>query len=61
MAKIKMPHKGHDKHLCYLQNLGIQMRNPEEYKALVRNGKFVCKLCGRVAANKINLCRGVKL
>ena len=57
MAITKMPHVGHDRHLCYLQNVGFQLQNPEEYKALVRNGKFVCSACGRVAAKKKNLCR----
>ena len=61
MAEKKMPHAQHGNHLCYLQNLGFQLQNPKEYKALVRNGKNVCNLCGRVAANKKNLCRGVKL
>jgi len=32
MAKVKMPHAGHDKHLCYLNSLGFQISNPEDYK-----------------------------
>jgi hypothetical protein len=61
MAKTEMPHTGHDKHLCYLNNIGYQISNPEEYKELVRNGKFMCKVCGRVAADEKNLCKAVKL
>jgi len=61
MAKAKMPHPGHDKHLCYLNNLEFQISNPEEYKALVKNAKFLCKNCGRVAASEKNLCKPVKL
>jgi len=61
MAKIEMPHLGHDKHLCYLNNLGFQISNPEEYKELVRDGKFMCKICGRVAANEKNLCKPINL
>jgi hypothetical protein len=61
MAKIEMPHGGHDKHLCYLNNIGYQISHPEEYKELVRNGKFMCKVCGRVAADEKNLCKAVKL
>jgi hypothetical protein len=61
MAKTEMPHLGHDKHLCYLNNLGFQISNPEEYKELVRNGQFMCKICGRVAAREKNLCKPVKL
>jgi len=40
MAKAAMPHAGHDKHLCYLNNLGFQISNPDDYKALVKDGKF---------------------
>ena len=61
MGKTKMPHAGHDKHLCYLNNLGFQISNPDDYKALVIDGKFVCKVCGRVSADKKNLCKPVKL
>jgi hypothetical protein len=61
MAKVEMPHAGHDKHLCYLNNLGFQISNPEEYKELVRDGKFMCKVCGRVAASDKNLCKPVEL
>ena len=56
-----MPHPGHDKHLCYLNNLGFQTSNPEEYKMLVKNGEYLCKACGRVAAKEKNLCKPVKL
>ncbi|OHB62003.1 MAG: hypothetical protein A2167_06870 [Planctomycetes bacterium RBG_13_46_10] len=61
MAKATMPHIGHDKHLCYLNNLGFQITNPKEFKSLVSNGKFFCRICGRVAANERNLCKPVKL
>jgi hypothetical protein len=61
MAKATMPHPGHDKHLCYLNNLGYQISNTAEYKGLVKDGKFLCKVCGRVAASEKNLCKPVKL
>ena len=61
MANAEMPHAGHDKHLCYLNNLGFQISNPEEYKQLVRDGRFTCKICGRVAADGKNLCKPVEL
>jgi hypothetical protein len=56
-----MPHPGHARHLCYLNNLGYQVSNPKEYKELVKDGKFLCKVCGRVAVNDRNLCKPVKL
>jgi hypothetical protein len=61
MANPQIPHPGHERHLCYLNNLGFQISNPEEYKELVRNGRFMCKVCGRVAANEKNLCKPVEL
>ena len=61
MAKVKMPHPGHNKHLCYLNNIGLQLSNPKEYKALIKDAKFMCKLCGRAAASGENLCKPAKL
>jgi len=57
MAEVKMPHEAHEKHLCFLHNIGFISEKFEEYKGLVRNGKYVCKSCGRVAASDKNLCR----
>lgn len=61
MEKIQIPHPGHDKHLCYLNNLEYQVSYPEDYKELVRDGKFYCNNCGRVAASEQNLCKPKKL
>ncbi|HUW20644.1 MAG TPA: hypothetical protein VMW16_15205 [Sedimentisphaerales bacterium] len=61
MAKAVMPHSGHGKHLCYLNNLGFQLSNPKEYKALVKNGKYLCKVCGRVGASDKSLCKPAAL
>ena len=61
MAERKMPHPLHEQHLCYLQNVGFVQSNLAEYKELVKNPKFVCKNCGRSAANEKNLCEPEKL
>jgi hypothetical protein len=61
MAKQKMPHAGHEGHLCYLNNMGMQLSQPAQYKELVRDAKYLCRVCGRVAAKKANLCKPVKL
>jgi len=61
MAKVSMPHSGHNKHMCYLNNLGFQISDPREYKSLVKGGKFLCKICGRVAVSERNLCKPEKL
>ena len=60
MAETKMPHPSHDKHLCYLNNLGYQTSNAEDYRLLVKDAKFMCKVCGRAAASEKNLCQPVK-
>jgi hypothetical protein len=61
MAKTTMPHPGHAKHLCYLTNIGFQFSEPQAYKELVKNGRFYCRICGRVAASEKNLCKPAKL
>jgi hypothetical protein len=61
MAEVKMPHTGHEKHLCLLQNVGYLKSNLEDYKKMVKDGKFVCKGCGRVAVNENDLCAAEKL
>jgi hypothetical protein len=50
------PHKGHGKHLCVAHVMNYIQTNLTDYKDLVRNGKFVCKQCGRVAASADYLC-----
>jgi len=54
--EITKPHPGHEAHLCMAANVGFVKTHLEEYKKYVRNGKFVCKNCGRVAAKAENLC-----
>ena len=61
MEDLRMPHPGHEEHLCYLQNIGFLVRNWEHFKKLVKNPKYVCKACGRVAASEKNLCAPEKL
>lgn len=61
MVETKMPHSGHEKHLCYLQNLGYVTSNLADYKKLVASPKFVCKNCGRTAVSSENLCAPEKL
>ena len=61
MATIKAPHPGHEKHLCYLNNLAFHQTNVEDYKALIRDAKFFCENCGRAAASEKNLCKPAQL
>jgi hypothetical protein len=54
--ELQSPHPGHGAHLCVAHNVGYIKSNFAEYKKLVKDGKFVCKECGRVAADAKNLC-----
>ena len=54
--EITKPHPGHEAHLCMAANVGFVKTHLKEYKKYVRNGRFVCKNCGRVAAKAENLC-----
>ena len=53
---FKGPHKGHGKHLCVAHVMNYIQTNLADYKQLVRNGKYVCKQCGRVGASADYLC-----
>lgn len=57
----KMPHEGHEMHLCYLANLGYHVQDTSGYRRLVKGAKYVCANCGRAAAEKANLCRPKKI
>lgn len=61
MEGVKMPHWGHEEHLCLLENVGYLRVSFEDYKKLVKGGKFICKECGRVAVEARNLCAPEKL
>jgi len=48
-----MPHPGHEKHLCKM----VEDKTPmEKIKPLVKDAKYICKGCKRVAAKAENLC-----
>ena len=61
MAEEKMPHPGHENHLCFLQNSGFLKNSWEDYKELLKEGEYVCKGCGRVAKSGSSLCMPEKL
>ncbi len=61
MDTENMPHPNHDQHLCWLTNVGFHRQDPEQYNKLVKDGKYVCGGCGRVAVDKGNLCDPVEL
>ena len=55
-VELQAPHPGHQDHLCVGHAVGYLHTNLEDYKKLVRNARFICKQCGRTAADAKNLC-----
>jgi hypothetical protein len=58
-------HEGHEKHLCWLT---LERRMDEvaklrmdEVAKLTKDAKYMCFVCGRVAANAENLCEPVQI
>jgi len=47
----------HTKHLCYFVSYGYHVDNPQDYKDLVEEPRFVCQFCGRTAHCKESLCQ----
>ncbi len=54
----KMPHAGHEKHMCYLVNVRTSV---SELKKIAKDPQFICKNCARVAKEAKYLCNPVKL
>jgi hypothetical protein len=53
MPLFETRHANHDQHLCSIVAQGPPI---DTYRALVKSGRYVCRQCGRVAANAENLC-----
>jgi hypothetical protein len=49
-----------EKTLCELKKDCLK-ENPQDYKKLVRDARFLCKKCGRVARDEERLCKPVSL
>ena len=47
------PHLGHANHLCEMAKQGVALQT---VKNLVKDANFICRVCGRAAANEDNLC-----
>jgi len=51
-AALKVPHEGHERHLCELRKNMTQ----EQYKSLIKGAQYFCQHCGRSAVSSENLC-----
>ena len=51
---------GHDQKMCAMTCCPCHL-DVEKLKPLVRNAQFICKFCGRVAAEEKHLCDSVSL
>ncbi len=51
-------HVNHDEHMCMLL---AKKTDVEALKPIVRDAKFICKNCGRAAAEAERLCAPVAL
>lgn len=51
------PHQHHEKHLCGL----VERKQMLAVAQLAKNGRYICAMCGRVAASSENLCSPVEL
>ncbi len=58
---VKMPHSGHNRHMCFLVNLGYHDRKGKDFASLCDKPKYKCRQCGRVANKAKNLCKPTKL
>jgi hypothetical protein len=47
----------HQQHMCTL----VDARQMQTVAELAKNGQFICRICGRVAAKSENLCESVPL
>lgn len=57
--RARGPHIGHRLHLCELVAGGKV--SLEELKSMTKDAKFICKTCGRAAAEELHLCDPVPL
>lgn len=53
------PHIGHKHHLCEICEVGECTL--DTVKELVKDAKFICRICGRSALKEVNLCEPVPL
>lgn len=49
-----------DKKMCKAAKKEILSEYPQAYASLMKNAEYICKKCGRAAAEKKNLCKPYK-
>lgn len=48
--------ESHSEHLCYIISQGFHLSDADKYNELVKDTKFKCEQCGRLAKSSNNLC-----
>jgi rubrerythrin len=54
---LEASHPGHAQHLCEL----VANRKMDMVADLSQGAKYICNICGRAAANAVNLCEPVEI
>ncbi len=58
MSKAKgKKNKTETESLCCLVKKGFHSDHPKKYKSLLKDSNYMCRKCGRAAADKKNLCK----
>jgi len=50
----------HTQHLCYIISQSFNLSNKTEYETLIKDPQFKCQKCGRLAKERIYLCKPIK-
>ena len=57
--RLRGPHIGHRLHLCEMVAEG--RLSLDQIKSMAKDAKFICRSCGRAAADELHLCDPVPL
>ena len=51
----------HSQHLCYIYCHRLHDKDAEQFEEMLKDAKYLCLGCDRMAKNKENLCEPVKI
>ena len=66
VEEVKLPNSRcksevHCQHLCTLTDQYFHVNEAEKFRAMVKDAKFKCQFCGRIAKSHENLCYSAEL